>query len=113
MNNLFQMNTPAQSEIASQLLTMMQNGQNPIDEIKKLREKVRMLEGKRVSSELESLEDKLKTSEEGKKLLEEKKEGIFCMLIKFALNNPHTSSEMQTYLDEWKEKAESFLKKGI
>ena len=113
--NMQPMNTPneAQMKVVGELAQMFQSGQNPLEELKMLREKVAGLEkqlSEKSTQEIGSLEKQLLNTPKGAAYLDIRKDGIMEILTRHALRNPDTAVETKAFLEGWNSKATEYLK---
>lgn len=107
------MPNPQQMQAIQELANMFQNGQNPLEELRALREKVTGLEkqiAEKSTQEIGSIEKQLLNTPKGAAFLDIRKDGIIDILTRNALRNPDTAAETKAFLDGWHGKANEYLK---
>ena len=103
----------AQMKAISELAQMFQNGQNPLEELRQLREKVSGLEkqlSEKSAQEIGTLEKQLLDTPKGAMYLDIRRDGILEILTRHALRNPDTAEETKSFLEGWQNKASEYLK---
>lgn len=113
MPNMPNMPNEAQMKVVGELAQMFQSGQNPLEELKMLREKVSGLEkqlSEKSTQEIGSIEKQLLDTPKGAAYLDIRKDGIIDILTRHALRNPDTAAETKAFLDGWHGKATEYLK---
>lgn len=107
------MPNPQQMQAIQELANMFQNGQNPLEELRTLREKVTGLEKQIVeksTQEIGSIEKQLLNTPKGAAYLDIRRDGIMEILTRNALRNPDTAAETKAFLEGWNSKATEYLK---
>ena len=107
------MPNPQQMQAIQELANMFQNGQNPLEELRTLREKVTGLEkqiAEKSTQEIGSIEKQLLNTPKGAAYLDIRRDGIMEILTRHALRNPDTAAETKAFLDGWHGKATEYLK---
>ena len=92
---------------------MFQNGQNPLEELRALRERVAGLEKQitdKSAQDMGSIEKQLLNTPKGAAYLDIRKDGIMEILTRHALRNPDTAAETKAFLEGWNSKATEYLK---
>lgn len=84
---------------------------NPIDRQKLLEDRIAFLEKQLAEkNNYKDIDKKLSETEEGCKLLRTKYDGVTQIIIDWALTNPELAPKVSKFFDEWKVKAEEYLK---
>ena len=107
------MPNPQQMQAIQELANMFQNGQNPLEELRALREKVASLEKQitdKDTRETANIEKQLLNTPKGAAFLDIRKDGIIDILTRNALRNPDTAAETKAFLEGWNSKATEYLK---
>ena len=107
------MPNPQQMQAIQELANMFQNGQNPLEELRALREKVTGLEkqiAEKSTQEIGSIEKQLLNTPKGAAYLDIRRDGIMEILTRNALRNPDTAAETKAFLEGWNSKATEYLK---
>ena len=92
---------------------MFQSGQNPLEELRTLREKVTSLEKQitdKDTRETANIEKQLLSTPKGAAYLDIRKDGIIDILTRHALRNPDTAAETKAFLEGWSGRATEYLK---
>ena len=84
----------------------------PLDNKQKmLEERIAFLEKQLAEkNNYKDIDKKLSETEEGCKLLRTKYDGVTQIIIDWALTNPELAPKVSKFFDEWKMKAEEYLK---
>ncbi len=107
------MPNPQQMQAIQELANMFQSGQNPLEELRALREKVTGLEkqiAEKSTQEIGGIEKQLLNTPKGAAFLDIRKDGIIDILTRNALRNPDTAAETKAFLEGWHGKATEYLK---
>lgn len=105
--------SPNTTNTISQVANMIQNGIDPIEEIKKLRDTVADLKSQLVKKQSDSMTDideKLLLTEEGKSLYQEKQKKLLDLFVEFALSNPVIGTKVKCMMDDYENKAKKLIR---
>lgn len=80
------------------------------NQMQKMQQEIESLKATQATgTQLADIEKQLGSTPKGREYLRMKQEGAVGILIKWALQNPVISQDMQKFLDNWKEKASEYL----